>query len=427
VIAAKPEPTPLAAGEVQEIRILRLAAGGDGVGRWGDGRAVFVPRTAPGDVVSVEAYRVHRRHLLGRPRRLVAPGPDRVSPRCAHYEADACGGCQFQHLGRSTQVKAKSAIVGDSLRRIGGLDCPDPEVVADGPAWGYRNKITLTRDRSSGHVGLHRWDHPDRIFDLVRCEILAPELIARWASLRLRRNAIPPDAERLVLRLDQHGGCHFVIQRHRPGPWHAARELALALESEGLPTTLWSHLKHGRVRQAAGPPGDRSATVFQQVNRTMGDRVRRDAIAAMGPVSGRHVWDLYAGAGDASRLLAGAGATIEAVESDRVAVDEGQRRCRGFSVRWHQGTVETRIAQLAPSDRVLLNPPRTGLARQALARLLERRPQRLVYISCDPATLARDLNRLAGSAAGYAVTSVRAYDLFPQTAHVETVAVVERP
>ena len=181
--SAGAEPAQFAMGEVQEVQILRLAAGGDGVGRWGDGRAVFVPRTAPGDVVDVETHRSYPRHLTARVRRIVEAGPGRVAPRCGHYDADACGGCQFQHLGLPAQVKAKGAIVGDALRRIGALDCPDPEVVADGPSWEYRNKITLTRDSSSGQIGLHRWDHPDRVFDLERCEILAPELNSRWASV----------------------------------------------------------------------------------------------------------------------------------------------------------------------------------------------------------------------------------------------------
>jgi 23S rRNA (uracil1939-C5)-methyltransferase len=166
--------------------------------------------------------------------------------------------------------------------------------------------------------------------------------------------------------------------------------------------------------------------VFEQVNKKMGERVRRDAIAGLGPVDGHHVWDLYAGVGNASRRFAEAGATVEAVERDRLAAAEGRRRCRGLSVRWHHGKVETKLERLDPSDRVLLNPPRTGIARQALARLLERRPERVVYISCDPATLARDLRRLVEGKAGYGVVSVRAYDLFPQTAHVETVVVVER-
>ena len=425
---ARAEPASLVTGEVQEVEILRLAAGGDGVGRWGggDGRAVFVPRTAPGDLVDVEARRSYRRHIVGRVQRIVAPGPGRLSPRCVHYERDACGGCQFQHLALPTQVEAKGAIVGNALRRIGGLDCADPEVVADGSSWGYRNKITFTRDRSSGHIGLHRWDHPDRVFDLERCEIMAPELNSRWASLRLRREALPPDADRLILRLDRGGGAHLIIQRRQTGPWPAARELASWLESQGLPTTFWSQMKGGRAKWVAGPPGDRSATVFEQVNRKMGERVRHDGIAELGPVAGCHVWDLYAGMGDASRFIAQAGATVEAVERDRLAVEEGKRRCRGLSVRWHRGTVETKLARLDPADRVLLNPPRTGIARQALAHLLERRPERVVYVSCDPATLARDLARLVGSGVGYQVARVRAYDLFPQTAHVETVVLVER-
>jgi len=418
---------PRDTADVEQVEILRLAAGGDGVGRWGDGRAVFVPRTAPGDVVEVGAHRVYRRRIAGRSRRIVSAGPGRVSPRCAHYDRDGCGGCQLQHVALPVQHQAKRAMVGDALRRIGKIDWPDPEVVSGGAPWGYRNKITLTRTASGSGFGFHRWDRPDEVFELSRCEIAAAELNTLWASVRQRLDALPPDADRVVLRLDRDGARHIVASGAGGGEWARAAQLASDLEAEGLPTSVWYEPAGRPVRLLAGPPSDHRATVFEQVNPVMGARVRRDAIAELGSVTGRHVWDLYAGVGDASRLLAEAGATVEAVERDPLAGEQTRQAAGGLPITWYHGEVETVLTALRPSDHVLVNPPRAGLSRVASGRLADRGPRRIVYVSCDPATLARDLGQLVVSGAGYQVTQVRAYDLFPQTAHVETMARVDRP
>ena len=161
------------------------------------------------------------------------------------------------------------------------------------------------------------------------------------------------------------------------------------------------------------------ATVFEQVHPAMGDRVRSHAVDALGPVATRRVWDLYAGIGETTATLARAGATVESVESDRRAVAEAE--ARGPAARRHAGRVEELLDTLGPADLVITNPPRTGMDARVPAALEHRRPQRIVYVSCDPATLARDVTRLPG----FRLTDVACFDLFPQTAHVETVAVLE--
>jgi 23S rRNA (uracil1939-C5)-methyltransferase len=152
----------------------------------------------------------------------------------------------------------------------------------------------------------------------------------------------------------------------------------------------------------------------------MGDRVRAHAVAGLGSVAGRHVWDLYAGIGETSAVLAAAGAAVESVESDRRAVAEAERR--GPAARRHAGRVEDVLNELRRPELVITNPPRTGMDARVADALERLAPARVVYVSCDPATLARDLGRLPG----FRVSDVRAFDLFPQTAHVETVVVLER-
>ncbi|HET8680261.1 MAG TPA: class I SAM-dependent RNA methyltransferase, partial [Micromonosporaceae bacterium] len=162
------------------------------------------------------------------------------------------------------------------------------------------------------------------------------------------------------------------------------------------------------------------ATVFEQVHPAMGDRVRAHAIAGLRDVAGRHVWDLYAGIGETTAALAGAGASVESVESDPRAVAEAE--ARGPSAKRHVGRVERVVARLGAPDLVITNPPRTGMDERVAAALATAAPARIVYISCDPATLARDLTRLPG----FRLQSATTFDLFPQTAHVETVAVLNR-
>ena len=390
------------------VRILRLAAGGDGVGRLEDGRTVFVPRTAPGDLVELARVREHRRFTRARVARVLEPSPERVVPRCPHYVEDDCGGCQLQHLASSAQREARRTIVGDALRRIAKLDVADPELVAASEDFEYRTKITLHVDETGRRIGLHPLDRPDYAFELARCHITRAELMSLWAELGSLRELVPDGLRQVVLRLDRRGERHVVlVSGPRPGT-AALNDQALndRLRARGVDATLWVQ---------PFPP-----TVFEQVHPAMGDRVRAHAVAALGAVQGRHVWDLYAGIGETTTALAGAGASVESVESDPRAVAEAE--ARGPTAVRHAGRAERVVGRLRAPDLVITNPPRTGMDERVTAALGAAAPARIVYISCDPATLARDLTRLPG----FRLSSALAFDLFPQTAHVETVAVLDR-
>ncbi|HEX2219447.1 MAG TPA: TRAM domain-containing protein [Gemmatimonadales bacterium] len=402
------------------VRILRLAGGGDGVGRLEDGRTVFVPRTAPGDLVELARVRSHRRYARARPARVLEPSADRVVPRCPHYVHDECGGCQLQHLGSEVQRRARRTFVGDALRRIAGLDVPDPELVPAEEEFDYRTKITLAVDEGGRRVGLHPFDQPERVFDLVHCHITSPGLMSLWAELRGLRELLPRGLRQIVLRLDRRGGRHVVLVVPVAVRWIGAEALYRELAARGTGATVWLQPAGGAATALAGAGEPFPATVFEQVHPAMGDRVRAHAIAALGDVSGRPVWDLYAGIGETSAALVRAGASVESVEFDPHAVAEAESR--GPAARRHVGRAEHVVDRLAAPELVITNPPRTGMDERVTAALVRVSPHRIVYISCDPATLARDLTRLPG----FRLTGVLAFDLFPQTAHVETVAVLDR-
>jgi 23S rRNA (uracil1939-C5)-methyltransferase len=184
----------------------------------------------------------------------------------------------------------------------------------------------------------------------------------------------------------------------------------------------WWQPLEGPARVVAGPATGFPATAFEQVNPEMGMLARRWAVDQLGEVRGRTVWDLYGGIGDTAALLAERGATVVSVDADEKAIGWARQRAVAAPVRFIAGRAEDVLPSLPPPHAVIVNPPRAGLHWDVTLRLTAEPVERVVYVSRDPATLARDLHRLD---VNYEVTAVQAFDLFPQTAHVETVVLLE--
>lgn len=408
-----------------EVRIREIAAGGDGVGRLDDGIAAFVPRTAPDDLVEIELTARKPRYARGRVVRIVAPSPHRVPASCPHYDRDACGGCQIQHLAPEAQLDAKRAIVREALRRIGRIPVEDVEIVPAAQAWRYRTTVTLAMD-DAGRIGLHPWDRPDAVFALDDCLIARAPLMRLWQAVRSRAGLLPAHSTHLVIREDRTGDAHLIVRGGHP-PWNAA-PLARALGDAAV--AIWWEPQGGGARVVAGSQTGFPATAFAQVQPDLADCIRQEAVAALGDVAGLPVWDLYGGTGDGARLLAARGARVWSVDANRSAVEwaahqPGPAGAPEGSPAYLEGRVEEVLHRLPEPGAVLLNPPRTGVGARVAAALnalgQTGRTRRVAYVSCDPATLARDLARMPG----FRLVAVRAYDLFPQTAHVETLAALE--
>lgn len=405
----------------ETVRIRGIAAGGDGVGTLEDGLTVFVPRAAPEELVEIDVESRRRSFARGGIRRILEPSVARVQPRCPHYDGDSCGGCQLQHLDSRTQLEVRRRIVGDALRRIGHLDVEVPPVQPAPNEWEYRTRITLAVKGS--RIGFHRAGRPGSVFDLVRCHIARPELQSLWSAARRHRALLPEDVESVVLRVDRSGARHLIARTAGKGVWTSAKRLGAALTRDGVSAVLWWQPEHGAPRTVAGSSEVYPATVFEQVNPSMGDRVRAHAVEALGQVRDLHAWDLYAGIGETTAALAARGARVDSVEVDPRAVAVAERAGPSDTIARHAGRVEEILPRLSPADVVVANPPRIGLGDGVTTLLTARPPARLVYISCDPATLARDAARL-GSV--FRLSAVQSFDLFPQTSHVETVARFDR-
>ena len=397
------------------VAIDSIAAGGDGVGRL-DGMAVFVPRTAPGDVARVRLTRA-KRFARGEVEALDIASPDRVEPPCPHYTRDRCGGCQVQHLSYDAQLRVKGAIIGDALRRLGRRTVENPVVEPSDAPWRYRRKLTLHLRRvgSGWMAGLHPYDDPAAVFDLEDCPITDERVMSVWAELRPAFDLLPRErALRASVRLLD-DGASVVVEGGRT--WRAPEQF---LQASPMVRELWWRPDGSRARLIAqrGAGDAARGASFAQVNAGVAARLRAHVLERARAYDPARVVDGYAGLGATTLPLAKEGREVVAIELDADAVASLQGRLHAPSTAI-AGRVEDHLAASLPADVVLLNPPRTGIDARAAAALerVGRAPRAVLYTSCDPATLARDLSRLPR----YRLASVRAYDMFPQTAHVETV------
>ncbi|HSG08490.1 MAG TPA: TRAM domain-containing protein [Longimicrobiales bacterium] len=418
----------LAVGDRTHVRIRAISSGGAGVGDLPDGRVVFVHRTAPGDLVDIRVRKLHPRWGEGDLQEILEASPDRVTPPCRHYAQ--CGGCTLQHLAYEDQLLWKGRFVTEAMERIGKQSVEVPPVEPSPAQTRYRNRVTFTLRRlSAGHVvaGFHALGRPAHVLDVRgECLLPEPEILEVWGALHdaWKRGLRPlPSTKELRVTLRALPDGVVVVVRGGARGW----DPALLLANVPNVVSVWHHAggtpraEHLAGRVVYEDWGDERLPVggqaFVQVNRAAAESLVSYVLAQVG--AGRTAVDAYCGVGVYGRALARDGWTVTGIEVDPEA-------CKGASFeppetfRVLEGPVEEHLPSALPADLVILNPPRTGLQEWVPGMLALRPPPRLIYVSCDPATLARDAARLGGV---FGLESLRAFDLFPQTSHVETVAV----
>ena len=393
-----------------EIDIADLAYGGDGVGRLADGRACFVPFALPGERVRVRLVQEASRYARAACLEVLAPSPDRVPPTCPH--AGACGGCHYQHLAYPVQLRWKHKQVVDVLARIGGLRDAVVEPIVAGPKpFGYRNKITL---HGPGRPAFLDLDGHTRI-PIARCPLAHDALNAALATDE--RHALGPD-ENLVLRCNAAGEVRGYTERH-------GRIIARANDNgaTATPAPLTEHLK--------GLDIEYPATSFFQVNPALLELVLGELDARFATYGCDTLVDAYCGVGVFALTLARRVQRGIGIETDPAAVAAATANARQLSaghLEFIRGSTDhrlDRVLQAGPAARtcLILDPPRAGCSDAALCAVTRNRPRRVLYVSCVPPILARDLKRL--TAAGYRLTRLRPFDMFPQTVHIECLAELE--
>jgi 23S rRNA (uracil1939-C5)-methyltransferase len=371
-------------GGVIDVDVEKLVFRGDGLARK-DGMTVFIPTAAPGDRLRIRVTEIGRGFARGEILEVLQPGPARRDPKCRHF--GQCGGCQLQHVDYVAQLDAKVGFVRESLRRLGAIDWTSDIPIRAAAEYGWRTRTEIQARR--GHVGYFR-AATHEIVDVAECPILAPAAVA------------------------------FVLGLAADPPKSAVH---VAVGDDGVVAT-----GHGAVvrQRIADFDFEFGADSFFQANRLLVDELVREAVSG---ASGALAVDLYAGAGLFSLPLARTFTNVVAVETRGATVRRGEgnaARNGVTNVRFVADSAENWVTQGTPvrPDLVLLDPPRTGVGPRGAEEIAKIGAPAVTYVSCDPATLARDLQIFV--ALGYRLASVVALDMFPQTYHVETVAKLVR-
>lgn len=392
---------------MQLLQIEKLVYGGEGLSR-PDGEVVLTPFVLPGEII--EAERLEARHHVQRAKllRVSEPSPDRIEPPCPVFAT--CGGCHHQSANYSAQLRFKRDILAETLRRVGKITFePDRIAVESSPPFGYRNRVQLHLE--NGRAGFREMNSR-LLVPIEDCPVAAPKIneALRAVNRMMRDHRWPRFVQSLEIFTDDVQVQWNVLETERP----VAKQFFEWLAEE-VPGTVGGPLDY-TVNDDTFRVSDNS---FFQINRFILPSLARIAI---GEARGTTAWDLYAGVGLFTLPLARAFEHVVSVESGRSATADLKHNAAlaGLKPEIANENAEDflRTAE-TPPDFVLADPPRTGLGKAAVARLLTLKPATIVVVACDPATLARDLAALGST---YEIDKLTMVDLFPQTFHLETVA-----
>ncbi|MBI4769903.1 MAG: class I SAM-dependent RNA methyltransferase [Chloroflexi bacterium] len=408
------------------LRLQTLVYGGDALARDEGGRAVFVPFGLPGELVRAEIVESRARRARARPLEVLEASPERVPARCRHF--GECGGCHYQHLDYPAQLRAKRQILIEQLTRLGGFADPPVDPTLPSPApWNYRNRarFSLAPDGRPGYQAARS----NRVVPISECHILEPALTELWPQLELDPDLgldgltlLAGSADQALLILEAGEGQAPEVTLDLP-----LSVVYLAPGAEPLVLAGDDHL----LMEVLGRPFRVSADSFFQVNTPQAEEMVRRVLALLNLRGGETVLDLYCGVGLFSAFLAPHAGRLIGVEAAPAACADYVFNLDQFdNVELYEATVEQALPALAglpvAGERAaVLDPPRAGLAPAARQALLALAPPTIVYVSCDPATLARDLSRLTRDG-GYTLLQALPLDLFPHTYHIESISLLKR-
>lgn len=431
--------------ELIELTLTTLAYGGDAMGRDSSGRAVFVPFGLPGETVRVRLVDERKNFARAELVEILRPSPKRIAPKCKHFFTPlptgegqgvraACGGCHYQNLSYPDQLAAKTDILRDQLIRIGKIENPPLGEIVPSPAeWHYRNHIQFHLDEQ-GRLGFIAADVSDSpsptgrgargagMLPISECHLPEEPLNALWPNLRFE-----PDShlERVSLRAGEELMLVLESDSLQAPEIEIEAELSVVhlIEDDALVLAGEDHL----VIEVLGRPFKVSAGSFFQVNTPMAARMVEHVLALLPPNKFRKtIFDVYCGVGLFSAFLAPRCERMIGIELSPSACADFEVNLDEFeNVELYEAPAEAVLTTLdIKPDVVLLDPPRAGLDRAALDALMALQPPMIIYVSCDPSTLARDLKRM--SEHGYTLQQVTPFDLFPQTYHIESISVLTR-
>ena len=414
--------------ENQILKFDKLVYGGDCLGRLPDGRAVFVPFVLPFETAEIVITESKERFARGEVVRLLEQSPQRIQVPCPYF--GVCGGCHYQHLDYAQQLKLKKELVVDQLQRIGKFsDLPPIEITPSPLPFGYRNQAQFhpvnSQDAASG-LGFKKVNS-NEVIPIARCLLIPDDLNELLTQIMLE-----PDSgiNRLAMRIDSDDELMLVFEGESDEPPELNIELPISsayLSQSGQSFNLSGN--DALVYNILDKDFLVSPESFFQVNLPVAEEMLRHVLSLVKNQQNLNILELYSGVGLFTRFLAPNASQLIAIESSPSACFDFVSNLDEFdNVSLYEGTVEEilpgLIDQIHPVNMVLLDPPRAGLNARARQALIDLAPDQIIYISCDPSTLARDLKHLVE--ADYNLQSLRAFDMFPQTAHIETMIGLQR-
>ncbi|HEY6739670.1 MAG TPA: class I SAM-dependent RNA methyltransferase [Actinopolymorphaceae bacterium] len=410
--------------ELLDLDVGPVAHGGWCIARH-DGRVVFVRHALPGERIRAQVVEETKRFLRADATEILAPSPDRVEPPCPYAGPGRCGGCDWQHATPEAQRRLKAAVVEEQLRRLAKIEhaveveaLPSPTGRDDGLGWRTRTQFAVAPD---GTIGFHRHRSHD-VHPVDRCLITHAQIEQlhierrRWPGIdRVEAAASAATGDR-VIRVEGKGRRQHVPRLDAPVRVVRGRPVA----GPALPYVR---------EEAAGRTWRVSATGFWQVHPAAADVLVEAVLEALQPRESDSALDLFCGVGLFAGAVAGrlGNGSVVGIEADPVAVRDARHNLRDLpNVRIERGRVDQTLDRIAlvEADLVVLDPPRAGAGHEVVYRIASLAPRTVAYVSCDPATLARDLGWFAEL--GYRLDGLRAFDTFPMTHHVECVAKLVR-
>ncbi len=395
------------------------------MGRLPDGRAVFVPFGLVGERVRVKLTEEKKNFARGEILQILQFSDERIQPRCKHF--GECGGCHYQHFPYEKQLEIKTEILRDQLTRIGKIENPPVQpIVACPNAWNYRNHIqfSLTDEGKLGFVGTGLASV--QTIPITECHLPEPPINNFWRQLEFEPET---DVERVSLRAGNDEELMLILESDSPEPPEIEIEAGISVahvyEDNSVVVAGNDHI----LIRVLDRDFKVSASSFFQVNTPMAEKMVEHLFTCL-PISlSTTLLDLYCGVGLFSAFFAPKCGRVIGVESSASACEDFAVNLDEFdNVELYEGAAEevlpSLVGQVGNLSYVIVDPPRAGIERHALDAIVQLKPQRIAYVSCDPSTLARDAARLI--AGGYKLSDVTPFDMFPQTFHIESVSLFER-
>ena len=400
------------------LELTDMSFGGDALGRLPDGRAVFVPFGLPHETVKIRLTSEKPTFARGEIVEILTASPQRIAARCTHF--GVCGGCSYQHLAYPDQLDLKRKLVVDQLKRLGGLpDFPVDPVVASPEPWNYRNTVQF-HVSPVGKLGFQRAGS-NAFVEISECHLPKNTINSLWQQLTLEEGSGITRAE-LREGADEDALLHLESMVDEAPEFEV--DFPLSVVYSGPSDTMVLSGDEFVVMSVRGRNFKVSAESFFQTNIPVAEAMVEKVLALAGDLSGKTVLDAYCGVGLFSAFLAPSVKELIGMELSDSACDDFATNLDEFeNVSLYMGAVEEVLPSLGLSpELVVIDPPRSGLDARVIDALEKAAPQKIIYVSCDPATLARDVKRFTQK--GYTLQSVTPFDQFPQTHHIETISLL---